>query len=250
MRRILVALAASTALIVTLSSAATARSHEDGDRASPRAHQDRDRDEDGDLANGRHHNRKSHEGKHEENEKRELSAEPFEFDPDGTGIVAARWVRHLGLPEPEDGTNRFGLLLSKNGPTTTNASAGAVIHGVKGITLTELGYDVRNGGHCSGGAPRFNVVTADEDGNEHTHFVGACDKATPMPTGDPGWKRFRFDPSNPAQTFPPIPATETVKSIAVLFDEGTDTGTDFSGLVVIDNIDINGDLIGGPGGER
>jgi len=32
-----------------------------------------------------------------------------------------------------------------------------------------------------------------------------------------------------------------------VFDEGTDTDPDFSGMVVLDNLDINGVLIGGPG---
>ena len=39
-----------------------------------------------------------------------------------------------------------------------------------------------------------------------------------------------------------------VKSIAIVFDEGTDTGPDFVGLAVLDNIDVNGHLAGrGPG---
>ena len=39
-----------------------------------------------------------------------------------------------------------------------------------------------------------------------------------------------------------------MKSISIVFDEGQDTGPDFFGLAVLDNIDINGKLVGnGPG---
>src|SRR5437762_2790854 len=65
-------------------------------------------------------------------------ATPFEFDPGGTGIVAAGWIRHLGLPDAF-GSGRYGLLLSKNGPTATNASAGVTLSGVSGLVLADLG---------------------------------------------------------------------------------------------------------------
>ena len=41
-----------------------------------------------------------------------------------------------------------------------------------------------------------------------------------------------------------VPITGTVKSITIVFDEGTDTGPDNFGLAVIDNVDVNGVLIG------
>ena len=182
---------------------------------------------------------------------------PFEFDPGHTGTVTSAWVRHLGEPGNcgDTGDNRFGLLLSKNTATTTNASAGAEITGVNGIHLTEVGWDIRkptppgtpNGSHCGAGAPRFNVTTSDGV----THFIGC---ASPPPTttqvGTPeaGWERLRYDP---ATAFPPIAPTQTVKSISIIFDEGNDATPELFGLAVLDNIDINGVLIGGgPRGNR
>ena len=38
--------------------------------------------------------------------------------------------------------------------------------------------------------------------------------------------------------------TGDVKSIQIVFDEGQDTGPDFFGLAVLDNIDVNGTLVG------
>jgi hypothetical protein len=177
-----------------------------------------------------------------QNPHKDFTGTPFEFDPGHTGIVAGDWVKHLGLPQDND-KNRFGLLLSKNGTTPTNASAGLVIHGVKSLHLTELGFDVRNGGHCGAGAPRFNVVTSDGV----TRFYG-CVYGTHTPnTPAPGWQRVRFFTNVSYPGAPAITAGLTVASISIDFDEGTDIGADFSGMVVLDNIDVNGVLIGGPG---
>ena len=95
--------------------------------------------------------------------------------PAGSRIVTARWLKGMGLPDnggqnvgtnPADNPNKkdqhWGLLLSKNGTTPDCSSAGARIHGVKGMKVTAttaLGFDYRNGGHCGAGAPRFNVDT-------------------------------------------------------------------------------------------
>jgi hypothetical protein len=111
--------------------------------------------------------------------------------------------------------------------------------------LTEIGFDIRNSGHCGAGAPRFNVVTTDNV----FHFLGGCSNATSSPaTPEQGWSRVRIDPTNASQAFPPVTASEIVKSIDLIFDEGTDTGTDFSGMAVLDNLDVNGFLIGAPEG--
>jgi|ERR1051326_2292805 hypothetical protein len=157
---------------------------------------------------------------------------PGTYDPDHTGIISSAWVAGIGLPDA--GGSNHGLYLAKDGPATTNAAAFAVIDGVAGIKLTELGYDVKDGSHCSGGAPRFNVTASDG-----FHFVGACTNGTPTGFPAPGWTRFRF--SN-AQAFPPIDPNATINSITVLFDE--------EGSAVIDNIDVNGTLMGKPGNAK
>ena len=177
---------------------------------------------------------------------------PFVFDPDGTGTVVSQWVRHFGeAGNCGDNTrDRFGLLLSKNTLTTTNSAAGAEITGVRGITLTELGWDIRkttppgtpDGSHCGAGAPRFNVVTSDGV----THFIG-CDSPPPVvtpATPELGWERLRYVP---ATAFPPILPGQTVRSISIIFDEGNDAAPEFFGVAELDNVDINGVLIGGPG---
>jgi hypothetical protein len=171
-------------------------------------------------------------------------AKTFEFDPDATGIVEAAWVPHEGLPDA--GNANHALLLVKDGPTATNASSGAIIQGVGGITLMELGFDVRMDGHCGAGAPRFNVTMS----NDGLHFVGcAAGPVMPGPLTDPQgnvWIRKRWNLAALLLTAnPPItPLSGNVVSISIVFDEGTDQGQGFTHL---DNIDINTVLIGKPG---
>jgi hypothetical protein len=198
-----------------------------------------------------------------------IHVDPFQFDPFHTNLVRARWLRGTGCPlgatvnngssstsftdgacttgDPKDKKNA-GLLLVKTGPTPNFASAGAEVKDVKGITLTELGYDIRSGSHCGAGAPRFNVVTTDGV----LHFLGCNSPPAIVAGASGGWRRLRWDP---ALAFPPILPTDVVKSISIVFDEGQDTPSagppgpeTGNGLAVLDNIDINGMLIGrGPG---
>jgi hypothetical protein len=171
---------------------------------------------------------------------------PSTYDPTASGSIVSSWIKHLGLQDPGETDNEdWGLLLSKNTASTTNAAAVANIGysccaGNINIHLTELGFDYRDGGHCGAGSPRFNVTTSDK----HVHFVGGCANGTSSAGPAAGWTRVRFDPSNSGQAFPPVLPTDTVLKIQIVADEGTDTGPDFSGMTVLDNIDINGDLTG------
>jgi hypothetical protein len=190
---------------------------------------------------------------------------PQEFDPGKTHLVQAAWLHGIGCPTDAriaipnatfTGIERFdpytdpacvvgdandlrneGLLLAKTGPTENFASATAELINVKGIILTELGYDIRKqggsvsplGSHCGAGSPRFNVVT-----DTGTFFIG-CNSPTPFPqTLGNGWTRLRWTVAVPG----------TVRRIVIVLDEGQDIGPDFFGAAVLDNIDVNGKLVG------
>jgi len=207
-----------------------------------------------------------------------LRAVPFVFvgaandcgngSPAGNNIVTSAWLRGMGLPDnggPNVGAPQTafidtrndphrGLLLSKNGPTTDCSSAGARILGVGGMLVTAtkplvLGFDYRNAGHCGAGAPRFNVVARPMTGPDTFHFVGGCANGTPTPAlQDPAqWTRVRFDTSDPAQSFPIIPPGSRIRSITLIYDEGTDAPSPQDpngvGLAVVDNIAVNDRLI-------
>lgn len=65
-----------------------------------------------------------------------------------------------------------------------------------------------------------------------------------------GWIRLRWGGSAPPLAFPqagggPVDISGfEVDSISIIFDEGQDTGPDNFGLAVLDNIDVNGTLVG------
>jgi hypothetical protein len=146
-----------------------------------------------------------------------------------------------------------GLVLAKSGVTSLFAAGGATLKGVKGTILPAgdtLGWDLRAGSACGAGAPRFNVVTDDDN----LYFIG-CSSPGPSSTAAPsaslpqGWTRMRF---NPAQAFNAsngfaqdgtLPG-KVVKAIEIVFDEGQDVGPTFSGMAVLDNIFVNGATVG------
>src|SRR5213593_1120809 len=179
----------------------------------------------------------------------DLRAVPFAFVgaagdcgagyPAGSNIVTAAWLRGMGLPDnggpnsnpvdPRDNPNKtdphLGLLLSKNGPTADCSASGAEIKGVRGMRVTTpfiLGFDFRNGGHCGGGAPRFNVVVTPPTGPNTSHFVGGCANGvqTPAPHDAVEWTQASFAAT---PQFPPIPPGSAIESITLIYDDGTDT---------------------------
>lgn len=200
-----------------------------------------------------------------------INVVPFEFDPNNSNLAKASWLSGTGCT-PLDGIDLLctggdskdkkneGLLLVKTGLTANVVAAGARINGVKGLVITELGYDLRKpadsldprGSHCGAGAARFNVVI-----NGATYFVG-CNSPAPVQTPlGPGWIRLRWGgatavPPGTLMAFGPNGleniSGRTVDSITLLFDEGQDTGPDNFGLAVLDNIKVNNQIAGrGPG---
>ena len=200
---------------------------------------------------------------------------PQDFDPGHTNLVEAGWLDGLGCPTNASiaisntsgtGIDHFeiftdpacttgdlkdkkneGLLLVKTGPTNNFAAATAELKKVRGITLTELGYDIRksgmtvaslSGSHCGAGAPRFNIST-----NMGFFFLG-CNSVPPaiVAATSNAWLRLRWGAAELATLG--IPPNAVVQRISILFDEGTDTGTDFFGAAIIDNVDVNGTLVG------
>jgi hypothetical protein len=197
------------------------------------------------------------------------------FDPAKTYLVGSDWQSGIGCPtnaktfdgsttstytdpacptgDSKDKKNE-GLLLAKTGPTSNYASAQADLRNVKGTVLTELGYDLRKpastndprGSHCGAGAPRFNVTTSDGT----LYFVGCNSPAPDSQTVGNGWLRLRWGAGGTLLAYPqagggPVNISGmTVKSIQIVFDEGQDTGPDNFGLAVLDNIDVNGTLVG------
>ena len=202
------------------------------------------------------------------------SVKPQEFDPGHTNLVQSAWLNGIGCPtnatiaianatgtgiasfhtstdpgcptgDVKDQHNE-GLLLVKTGPSENFASATAELKKVKGTVLTELGWDIRKsptlggtsspqGSHCGGGAPRWNIST------DMGFFFLGCNTGT-IQLFSNAWIRMRW--GAPELLAAGIPASAKVQRIQIVFDEGTDTGPDFFGAAVLDNIDVNVILVG------
>jgi hypothetical protein len=154
--------------------------------------------------------------------------------------------------DPVDGDRVFAawtppgvLELVKNEPTAQPSAAGAIVEGVGGMTLTELGFDSFDPGHCGAGAPRYDVTL--EDGS--LYFFG-CHYGQHTASPFPLFTRIRFgdaDAQLQYATQPPWPGFghAVVREIQIVFDEGIDVGPGWSLLAAID---INGDEVrGAPG---
>lgn len=169
-----------------------------------------------------------------------LMVKPWVYDPEKTGVSVSKWVTGQGLTDA--GKSNHALYLTKSAVTLTNASAGATVN-FSGV-LNELGFDYRNDGHCGAGAPRFNVYTT-----VGTYYFFGCVYGTHTPsTEDSGWTRVRFGngdayPADGVTAWPGF-GSVTVTGMDIVFDEGTEVGP---GFVYIDNVDVNGVLVGKPG---
>jgi hypothetical protein len=200
---------------------------------------------------------------------------PSVFDPFHTNLVSSEWEAGAGCPtgakevkfnsvfpynllppssytdpacltgDPDDHQNS-GLVLVKTGETLNDAAAQADITGVKGIILSEVGYDIRKGSHCGAGAPRFNITTT----TGKFYFLGCSSPPPTTTTPGTGWSRLRWGTGTAGSVMAYLNGntleaiTDPIKSMQIVFDEGQDTGPDFSGLAVLDNVDINGVLEG------
>ena len=205
---------------------------------------------------------------------------PRTYDPADTDLAQAAWLSGIGCPtnagisttggkkpdttytdpacatgDTRDRENQ-GLLLAKTGPTGNYAAGVADIKGLpKNMPLKELGYDIREpgvnnndprGSHCGAGAPRFNVTTSAD-----SYFIGCNSPPPNTQTPGNGWLRLRWGTGAAGSVMGYsatsgllVPVTGNVQNVQIVMDEGQDTGPDNFGLSVLDNIDINGVLVG------
>jgi len=193
---------------------------------------------------------------------------PHIFDPYNTnhGQLQAAWVKN---PERKAGGNRTGevLLLQKATRLSDPGIPYATVNGTEGLRLRELGYDVAvkkgqalKGAHC-GVSPNIEITLTN-----HTAYSFRCEKGRHIPVGGAIWERVRFrnedaipiscSPTPKCQLEPwpgfgnartviAVPPDNTPKSFTfiIIMMDGVDYPPDFSGMVYMKNIDVNGLLI-------
>jgi len=153
--------------------------------------------------------------------------------PNGFGEKSyAAWKAKQGLPDSR-GNDAQALYFQKMTSTVTNAAGVAVIRGLEGTPASDLQgleWQHRNDGHCGAGAPRWNV-TVENMGMRRTVFLGCA--AAAHSNGDaPDWTRDTYD--GPALQAAFLPG-DVIQGLAIVFDEGNDTG---QGFVFLDNIKV------------
>jgi len=206
---------------------------------------------------------------------------PGEYDPAKTHLVNGAWLAGIGCPteakyapypattatdtytdpacttgDPKDKNNE-GLILAKTGPTDNNAEPFVELKNLKGVAITELGYDLRKSGSttdlrgstCSVQAPMFQLQTKAGD----VYYIGCMSPPPDLQTAGDGYLRLRWGASAPLQaylngtTLTPISGMSFDK-VYIVFQDGYvgPTTGDLSkfGLAVLDNIDVNGVLVG------
>jgi len=182
-----------------------------------------------------------------------IYAAPYVYDPTSSGGLYAQWIDHIGVPTGNP-TSPFdpGLELSKNATSPTGSFTGAYIRNIQaGSPIpTEVGFDYREGGQCTTTSPRVEIVAS----MSGKHVLGCSTGTITTPTMGTGttavpimgWKRVRFNMSAMAQAALGFVPGDTITSITLIQDQAPDPAVQGSagGLVIIDNIDINGTFAG------
>lgn len=162
----------------------------------------------------------------------------------------AQWEKGVGVP---DGTKtQLGLRLEKveaaaTDPADGSAGVGAVIRPVNGITINELGFDIRRNdelGFCGPVFPRYRVIASD---GALYHFPCQSGVHFASPDDPANWTRIRFraadaQPATPTQP-PLLFGVTTIDYLALGFR--LDVGV---GAIHLDNLALNGVLLGKSGG--
>jgi hypothetical protein len=204
---------------------------------------------------------------------------PNEYDPAHTMLVNGAWLNGIGCPTGADvatypattatGTytdpactsgdasdrRNAGLLLAKTGPTSNNAEPYAELKNVKGIEITELGYDLRKtgsatdprGSTCSVEAPMFQLQSGAD-----VYYIGCMSPPPDSQTAGDGFIRLRWGGSGGLWAYKNGATLTNISGMTfdkayIVFQDGYGAGSaDASnfGLSVLDNIDVNTVLVG------
>ena len=206
---------------------------------------------------------------------------PGEYDPAKTHLVNGAWLMGIGCPtgsryapypattstssytdpacttgDPKDKQNE-GLLLAKTGPTDNNAEPFAELKNLKGVAITELGYDLRKtgstsdlrGSTCSVQAPMFQLQTKAGD----VYYIGCQSPPPDSQVAGDGYLRLRWGAGGTLTAYlngvtPTNISGMAFDKVFIVFQDGytgpTTADQSKFGLAVLDNIDVNGVLVG------
>lgn len=178
----------------------------------------------------------------------------LKLHPDGFGEHSyAAWKAHEGEQDARGNADQ-ALYFQKFTATETNAAGVARITGLEGQPLSaieSLSWEHRIDGWCGAGAPRWDIIVADANGNRGVIFLG-CAAAVHSPGAETGWIKDTQPGATGIAALPVFGFTPefigtgplTISELLIVFDEGT---TQFGlplgpGFVFLDNIEVNGTI--------
>jgi hypothetical protein len=182
------------------------------------------------------------------------------------GQLHAAWENDSGLTTSTSQAHK-GLVLHKGTESADLGIPYANVEGFEGASLHQLGFDVRSqrkkkfsGEHCNA-SPTIEVTLT--NGTTYAFYCTAG-KHTPLP--NTAWDRIRFTDADAKpiscggkgcemQPWPGFASGKAViatpkdqdpksSTFQIIMMDGYDSGPDYSGVTYIDNIDLNGTVIG------
>jgi hypothetical protein len=185
------------------------------------------------------------------------------------GQLLSLWQDHSGLTTSIVQEQK-GLVLHKGTKSSDLGIPYANVEGFDGTPLRELGFDVRSqknrrfsGEHCNA-SPTIEVTLTNG-----TTYAFYCTSGGHVPISSTAWDRVRFTDADATPiscrpkgcTMKPWPGFATGQAIVaspadldpksstfqIIMMDGYDSAPDFSGATYMDNIDLNGTLIGDSG---
>ncbi len=185
------------------------------------------------------------------------------------GQLLSEWQDHSGLTT-SIAEARQGLVMEKATLSDDLGIPYADIEGMYDMPLTELGFDVRSqqqngfsGEHCNA-SPTIEVTLT--NGTTYAFF---CTSGAHTAIPNTAWDRVRFtdadafpiscsgkgcvmEPwpgfaSGAAIVAPPTSPHPSFATFMIIMFDGYDSAPDFSGVTYMDNIDVNGSLLGDAG---
>lgn len=151
-------------------------------------------------------------------------------------VAEAKWQANAGIDQFEPRQSfGFGLVLEKKVATSECAAAQADIIGVARQRVQRLGFTVRADAYCGAGAPRFNLST--RESGDTTLFFGCAGMTTVRTFVDRKRVAWVVKEADLGAV-----AGETITDLGLIQDE--------QGRTVLDDIQVNDEVVGGPSGLR
>ncbi len=161
------------------------------------------------------------------------SVTPSAMNPANLPVnITAAWTSALDAPSH----HALTLAISELVTFPPGASAIASVSPIAGVKLTHLGFDHKEGTHCTNGSPRWDVETT--DGSSYAFGCAAGIHEPELPAD--GWERITFSCDdvqvlNGLSGSCPLGSPQVIRVLQIVHDEPART--------ILDNLNVNWNLL-------